>query len=187
MKDLNSLYQSFETGIRSAKAVDPKLYLKSIGLDFTELRIGFNSGQFHHREEQKIKDHYESLGLLTKSDAGVNQEGLTAYSVFGRYGIIFPLMDKHNQVVNFFAIRFKMVTPQEDYLNQSGLYPCYPNPNTKTLYIVPTILDAASLLQCKALENKEAVLALHDGKLMPQHIEAINLLEHLERIIIIKR
>jgi hypothetical protein len=187
MKGLNDIYTSFETGIRSAKAVDPKLYLKSIGLDYTELRIGFNSGQFHHREEQKIKDHYESLGLLTKSDAGVKQEGLTAYTVFGRYGIVFPLFNQQNQVVNFFAIRFKMVTPQEDYLNESGLYPCYPNPNTKTLYIVPTILDAASLLQSKALENKESVLALHEGKLLPQHREAISQLEHLERIIIIKR
>jgi hypothetical protein len=187
MKDLNSLYQSFETGIRSAKAVEPKRYLESIGLDYTELRIGFNSGQFHHREEQTLKDHYESLGLLTKSDSGVNKEGLTAYTVFGRYGIIFPLMDKQNQVVNFFAIRFKMTSPKENYLNDSGLYPCYPHPTTKTLYITPTILDAASLLQSKALENKQAVLALHDGKLLPQHREAINQLEHLEHIIIIKR
>lgn len=187
MKDLNSLYQSFETGIRSAKAVEPKRYLESIGLDYTELRIGFNSGQFHHREEQKLKDHYENLGLLTKSDVGVNKEGLTAYTVFGRYGIIFPLMDKHNQVVNFFAVRFKMATPLENYLNNDGLYPNYPNPNTKTLYIVPTILDGASLLQSKALENRESVLALHDGKLLPQHKEAISQLEYLEQIIIIKR
>lgn len=187
MKDLHSLYHSFETGIRSSKAVDPKRYLQSIGLDYTELRIGFNSGQFHHRQPQEFKNHFESLGVLTKSDAGVNQEGLTAYTIFGRYGIIFPLMDKQNQVVNFFAIRFKMATPSEEYLNEEGLYPCYPNPNTKTLYIVPTVLDGASLLQSKALENKEAVLALHDGKMLPQHREAISQLEHLEHIIIIKR
>lgn len=187
MKDLNSLYQSFETGIRSAKAVDPKRYLESIGLNYNELRIGFNSGQFHHRQPQEFKDHFESLGMLTKSDVGVNQEGLTAYTVFGRIGVIFPLFNQQNQVVNFFAVRFKMATPQEDYLNEKGLYPCYPNPNTKTLYIVPTILDGASLLQSKALENRESVLALHDGKLLPQHKEAISQLEFLERIIIIKR
>ncbi len=187
MKDLHHLYLSFETGIRSAKAVDPKRYLESIGLNYNELRIGFNSGQFHHREEQSIKDHYESLGLLTKSDAGVNQEGLMAYKVFGRYGIVFPLFNQQNHVVNFFAIRFKMASPKEEYLNDSGLYPFYPNPNTKTLFITPTILDAASLLQSKALENKQAVLALHDGKLLPQHEDAICQLEHLEQIIIIKR
>lgn len=187
MRDLNDLYKSFETGIRSAKAIDPKTYLKSIGLDYTELRIGFNSGQFHHRQTQEIKDHFESLGLLTKSDAGVKQEDLTAYTVFGRYAIIFPLMDKQNHVVNFFAIRFKLETPKEEYLNEKGLYPCYPNPNTKRLFIVPTVLDGASLLQSKALENKETVLALYDGKLLPQHLEAIAELENLEEIIIVKR
>lgn len=187
MKDLHSLYLSFETGIRSSKAVDPKRYLERIGLNYTELRIGFNSGQFHHRQPQEFKDHFESLGMLTKSDAGVNQEGLIPYSVFGRYGVVFPLMDKHNQVVNYFAIRFKMASPIEEYLNDSGLYPSYPHPSTKTLYIVPTVLDGASLLQSKALENKETVLALHDGKLLPQHREAISQLEHLEQIIIIKR
>lgn len=187
MKNLDELYTSFETGIRSAKAIEPKLYLKDIGLDYTELRIGFNSGQFHHREEQEVKDHYESLGLLTKSDVGVREEGLIAYTVFGRYGIIFPLMDKQNKVVNFFAIRFKMASPQEDYLNDKGLYPSYPHPNTKRLFIVPTVLDGASLLQSKALENKEAVLALQDGKLLPQHLEAIQELKNLEEIIMVKR
>lgn len=187
MKDLHSLYQSFETGIRSAKAVDPKLYLKNIGLDYTELRIGFNSGQFHHRQPQEIKDHFERLGLLTKSDAGVNSNDLTAYTVFGRYGIIFPLVNEQNHVVNFFAIRFKMATPQENYLNDKGVYPCYPHPSTKTLFLVPTILDAASLLQSKALENKEAVMALHEGRLLSQHVEAIKGLDQLEHIIMIKR
>jgi hypothetical protein len=187
MKGLNELYRSFETGIRSSKAVDPKRYLESIGLDYTQLRIGFNSGQFHHRRPQEIKDNFEAMGMLTKSDVGVNQEGLMAYTVFGRYGVIFPLMNEQHQIVNFFAVRFKMASPKEDYLNDQGLYPCYPHPGTKKLFIVPTVLDGASLLQSKALENKEAVLALHDGKWLPQHREAIDQLEQLEQIIIIKR
>ncbi|WP_406845475.1 hypothetical protein [Flavobacterium soyae] len=49
---LETLFQSFETGIRSSKAIKPKEYLKNRGLDFAELRIGFNSGQFHHGESQ---------------------------------------------------------------------------------------------------------------------------------------
>lgn len=36
---LETLFQSFETGIRSSKATKPKEYLKKIGLDYTELRI----------------------------------------------------------------------------------------------------------------------------------------------------
>ena len=56
METLESLFQSFETGIRMAKAEKPREYLKSIGLDYNELRIGFNSGQFHHNREQEFKD-----------------------------------------------------------------------------------------------------------------------------------
>lgn len=187
LRGLPEIFRSFETGIRSSKAVDPKIYLEKIGLDYNELRIGFNSGQLHHRQPQELKNRYEQLGLLTKSDANVREENMTAYTVFGRKGIIFPLFNEQNVIVNFFAVRFKMAIPQEDYLNDRGVYPCYPHPSTKKLFIVPTILDGASLLQSKALENKEAVLALHNGKMLPQHWEAINSLEYLEEIILIKR
>ena len=186
MKNLDQLFQSFETGIRSAKADKPKEYLKSIALDYTTLRIGFNSGQFHHRETQELKHHYEALGLLTKSDVGVREKDMVAYTVFGRYGLIFPLMDKTGQIVNYFAVRFDMATKREDYLNNIGLYPNYPHNSTKRLFITPTLMDAASLLQSKALDQREAVLALHNGKLLPQHLEAIETLNDLEEIIIIK-
>ena len=144
MKTLGQLFQSFETGIRSSKADKPKQYLKNINLDYSDMRIGFNSGQFHHRETQEAKEHYEALGLLKKSDAAVRED---------------------------FALRFDMATPIEEYLNESGLYPHYPHINSKRLFITPTLIDAASLLQSKALDKREAVLALHNGKLMPQHLE----------------
>lgn len=186
MKDLNQLFLSFETGIRSGKADKPKQYLKSIGLDYNNLRIGFNSGQFHHRETQEVKDHYEGLGVLVKSDVGVREKDMTAYTVFGRYGLIFPLTDRKGVIVNYYALRFDMATPQEDYLNGEGLYPSYPHTSTKRLFITPTLMDAASLLQSKALDQREAVLALHNGELLAQHLEAIESLKELEEIIIIK-
>ncbi|MDQ6470073.1 hypothetical protein RB619_05400 [Flavobacterium sp. LHD-80] len=183
---LETLFQSFETGIRSSKAIKPKDYLKSIGLDYAELRIGFNSGQFHHRESQESKDEFEALGMLKKSDAGVRQQDLTAYTAFGRYGLIFPLLDKENRIVNYFAVRFNLETPKEEYLNNDGIYPAYPSANTKRLYLAPTVIDCASLLQSKALQNRDAVMAMHNGELLPQHMEALKSLYELEEIIIIK-
>ncbi|RZJ36580.1 MAG: hypothetical protein EOO51_00225 [Flavobacterium sp.] len=187
MKDLDQLFQSFETGIRSVKAAKPKEYLKSIGLDYNELRIGFNSGQFHHGKPQQVKDHFEALGVLKKSDMGVRDTSMTAYTVFGRYGIVFPLFDSENKVVNLYAQRFDMATPIAEYLNKKGLYPSYPTLNTKRLYIAPTLMDAASLLQSKALDHREAVLALHDGEFLNQHKQAVESLKELEQIIILKR
>jgi hypothetical protein len=186
MKDLNKIFESFQTGIRSGKADKPKEYLKTIGLDYNTLQIGFNSGQFHHRKSQEFRDHCEQLGLLTKSGANVRNEDMTAYTVFGREGLIFPLIDKTGRIVNFFAIRFKMSTPKEEYLNKEGLYPSYPHSSTKRLFITPTLMDAASLMQSKALDQREAVLALHDGELLPQHLEAVEALKELDEIIIIK-
>jgi hypothetical protein len=42
-------------------------------------------------------------------------------------------------------------------------------------------------MQSKTLENREAVIALHNGELLQQHLEAIKSLHELEEIIIIKR
>lgn len=187
MKTLEKLFQSFETGIRNGKSVKPKEYLKSIGLSYNDLRIGFNSGQFHHGVTQEVKEQFKALGVIKKSLTAVaKRKDLTAYTVFGQYGVVFPLMNNENEIVNFFAIRFDMATPKEEYLNSEGIYPKFPNANTKRLYITQTLIGCASLLQSKALENKEAVLALHNGELLPQHLEAIKSLHELEEIIIIK-
>ncbi|MNQ84347.1 hypothetical protein D3C85_994730 [compost metagenome] len=124
--------------------------------------------------------------MLKKSDAGVRQQDLTAYTAFGRYGLIFPLVDKENTIVNYFAVRFNLETPKEEYLNSEGIYPAYPNPLTKRLYLAPTVVDCASLMQSKALENRDAVMAMHNGELLPQHLEAVKSLCELEEIIILK-
>lgn len=187
MQNLEDLFQSFETGIRSIKATKPKEYLNSLGLDYAELRIGFNSGQFHHNKDQGFKDRFEALGMLKKSEAGVQKSTMIPYTVFGRYGVVFPLQNKENRIVNYFAVRFDLKSPAEEYLNEDGIYPSYPDALTKKLYLVPTVIDAASLIQSKALENKDAVMALQNGLLLPQHLEAIRNLNELEEIIIIKR
>lgn len=184
MKNLDQLFQSFENGMKSAAKA--KQYLKEIGLDSGIIRIGYNSAQFHHGKTQELKEHYESLGILKKNGKAIKQ-GETAYTVFGSRGLIFPLVDNENMIVNYFAYRFELSAPTEEYLNMSGLYPSYPNQATKRLFITPTLMDGASLLQSKALDQREAILALHNGELLPQHIEAIKELRELEEIIIIKR
>jgi hypothetical protein len=188
METLNTLFESFETGIRNGKSVKPKEYLKSIGLSYNDLRIGFNSGQFHHRDSQEVKDQYEKLGVIKKSLTAVaNRKDSTAYTTFGQYGIVFPLMDKQNEIVNYFAIRFDMARPVEEYLNNKGIYPSYPHRKTKRLFITPTLMDCASFIQSKALDQREAVMALQNGKFLPQHQEAIEQLTELEEIVILKR
>lgn len=187
METLETLFRSFETGIRSAKALKPKEYLKSIGLEYSDIRIGFNSGQFHHRKTLKTKDQFEKLGVLTKSDVAVRDDSMTAYTVFGRYGLIFPLVNQEKNIVNYYALRFDLHEQKQEYLNSEGIYPAYPHPLTKKLYLAPTVIECASLIQSKVLDQREAVIALHDGELLEQHLEIIRSLYELEEIIIFKR
>jgi hypothetical protein len=185
MENLNTIFQSFEIGIRSIKAVKPRNYLNSIGLDYNEIRIGFNSGQFHHRKPQEIREIYIQLGLLSKSKVRLNKSISESFTVFGNYGIIFPLVNKNKQIVNLFALRFDLSKPSSSFLNNLGIYPSFPSILTKKLYITNSIVDCASLIQSKTLENRDSVMSLHDGQILPQHIEAINMLPHLEEIILI--
>ena len=185
MKDLEQLYKTFETGIKTA--LKPRQYLNEIGLDFEHLQIGYNSGQFHHGKPQEHKDSFENLGILKKFNTPPNKDAKSAYTVFGSRGLIFPLKDSDGIIINYFALRFDLDSPKEEYLNSSGVYPKYPDQNVKKLFIVPSVIDAASLLQSGVLEKGEAVIALHAGELLEQHKHAISGIEGLEKIIIIKR
>lgn len=183
---LGRLFESFTTGIRSVKTVEPRKYLESIGLDYQKLNIGFSSGQFHHRKDDAWRQPFVELGVLTPSDAPVNQPDRVAYTCFGFYGVVFPMKDYLGKIVNMYAIRFRLETPAHQYLNSFGIYPGYPPPLTRRLYVTTTVLEAASLIQSDVLEGREAVVALHDGLWLGQHDDVIRGLEELEEIIFIK-
>jgi hypothetical protein len=183
---LKMLFQSFVVGIRNFRATSPRAWLESKGLSYDDLQIGFCSGQFAHRQSDEFKKRFMEIGVLVPSKAPVREPQLKAYTVFGSYGIVFPLKNEKGEMVNLFAIRIEVKKDRTEYLNQDGLYPGYPAPFTKRLFITSTVLDAASLLQSKVMENRDAVLSLFDGELKEQHIQAIKGLNHLEEIIFIK-
>lgn len=54
METLETLFLSFETGIRMAKAEKPREYLKSIGLDYNELRIGFKFRTISSQQRPRV-------------------------------------------------------------------------------------------------------------------------------------
>jgi hypothetical protein len=182
---LKNLFTSFTTGIRAKKSTQPREWLQQRELSYNDLQIGFNSGQFHHRKDENFRQGYVDIGVLTESDAPVKEEGMKAYTCFGHYGIVFPLLNEHGEIVNLFAIRIKIKNETPAYLNQDGLYPCYPNQFTKRLFITETVMDAASLLQSKVLQRGDEVLALFEGEIKQQHIDAIKKINQLQEIIFI--
>ena len=97
---------------------------------------------------------------------------------------MFPLRNINNDIVNFYAIGLKH--HKNSFLNHHGLYPAYPHEQTKKLFVTDTILDCATLMESKVMDNREAVIALYDGLLLDQHIEVIQSLQHLSEIVHIK-
>jgi energy-coupling factor transporter ATP-binding protein EcfA2 len=183
---LKSLFQSFTNGLRNFKATVPREYLASIGLDNSKLEIGFNSSQWHHRKDEVWRKPYIDLGLLTLSDAPVNDPSRTAYTCFGAYSLVFPLKNEQGEIVNLFMHRFKLNVPAGAFLNNDGIYPNYPKPLTKRLFIVKDVIDTATLLQSGVLENRDSVMSFFDGELLEHQVKAISELEDLEQIILIE-
>lgn len=176
------IHRSVSNGIRSAKAGVPREWLKQRGLSIEATRACFNSGQMHHRKPDAFRAELMSVGFMSESDVPTNM-GQKAYTVFGNYAILFPLRNEHSKVVNFYAMGIK--NNKCGFMNEQGIYPCYPHATTKKLYITSTVIEAATMLESKLLDNREAVMALYDGEFKPQHLEAIKKLTDLKEVLMI--
>jgi DNA primase len=186
---LEKMFLSFRKGLLSSPPA--KEYCSSRNLDFDKLEVGFNSGQFHHgsrRDEQLIQKCLE-IGLLTL--AGTNSRtGGQAYKPFGNRCILFPLKNKENKIVSFY-FRSVLVPPsgaegaKHFYLkNRQGLYPNYPNPDTKKLLLTEAIIDTASLLQIDEIKENYTLLTCYGTNgLNDEILNAIKPLKQLEEII----
>lgn len=180
------LYRTFQHGIRSGKAQVPRAYLKQLGLDYLTLNLGFNSGQFHHRQPLAYKQQYAGIGILTLNEkVGVNKKGRVPYTCFGAYSIVYPLKNEQGEIVNLYADRFKLDRPKQSYLYpHEGIFPHYPNVHTTTLYLCDNILETASFIQLNLLKHQEAVISLFDGKLTPEIQRALSQLSHLNKVVV---
>lgn len=177
------IYRSMCNGIRAAKSGAPKQWLATKGLSAEATGASFNSGQIHHRKDQAFKAALAEVGFMQRSLAPVNCD-TTAYTVFGIFSVMFPLRNPQEEIVNFFSIRIR--SGNKAYMNQEpGLYPGYPHKHTKKLFVVNSIMDAATLLEARILDNRESVMALHEGKFLPEHEAAIKALKELKELVYI--
>lgn len=185
IKILTKMFTYFNNAIHNSKPA--KAYLEKRSLDPQKIEVGYNSGQFHHgsrRDEQLIQQCVQ-YGLLL--DKGLtSRTGKKAYSVFGKWCICFALKNKANEITGLY---FRSIIDNKQskhyYLrNRKGLYPNYPNPNTKKLILTESIIDAASLLQIETLTKEYEVLACYGTNGLNEEIlNAIKELTQLKEII----
>jgi DNA primase catalytic core len=160
------------------KAVD---YTESRAINYKLHEIGFNTGDWHHKLNEK---HFiascEQYGLLKAKPAG-------GFTTWAKDCIIFPLKNQENKIISLYG---RSITNNDDsrhfYLqNREGLYPGYPSLQTKKLIIVESIIDAASLLQQKEISEQFTILSLYGTNgLTDEHQAAIASLPQLEELIL---
>ncbi len=186
---LGNMYQYFKNAVHSSKPA--KEYLQTRNLDFKKIEVGYNAGQFHHgtrKEETLINQCLEYGLLIDKGNKG--RTGELAYNVFGKWGIVFALKNKENQVTGLY-FRSTLVPPlggegaKHFYLkNRTGIYPNYPKLTTKKLILTESIIDCASLLQIDEVTNNYSVLACFGTNGLNEEVQnAIKELQQLEEII----
>jgi DNA primase len=188
---LEIMFKSFRKGLINSQPA--KDYCKKRNLDHTKLEISFNSGQFHHgeRRTEELINNSLAVGLLL--DNGLKTStGDIAYSIFGKYSLVFALKNKENEIVSFYFRNILAPSPsgrvgegKHFYLkNRSGLYPNYPKPKTKKLILTESIIDCASLLQIDEIVKNYSVLACYGTNGLNEEIQkAILELTELEEII----
>lgn len=182
---LGSMFQYFKNAVHSSKPA--KEYLQTRNLDFKKIEVGYNGGQFHHgtRKEETLINQCLEYGLLIDKNI-LGRTGEKAYNVFGKWGIVLALRNKENQVTGlYFRSTLDKENAKHFYLkNRQGLYPNYPNINTKKLILTESIIDAASLLQTDEITKNHSVLACYGTNGLNEEIQnVIKELSQLEEII----
>lgn len=182
---LQKMFLSFRKGLFNSNPA--KEYSQSRNLDFETLEIGFNSGQFHHgtRKDEKLINDCLHYGLLTLGGTN-SRTGGQAYKPFGNRCIVFPLRNRENDIVSLY---FRSTINDKDqkhyYLkNRQGLYPGYPNPDTRKLILTEAVIDTAALLQTEAVSQNYTLLTCYGTNgLTEEVLNAIKPLKQLEEII----
>ncbi|MBN2660735.1 MAG: toprim domain-containing protein [Tannerellaceae bacterium] len=208
---LTRIFAYFQNGLNSSVAKRPKEYLQERGLSPLgetacpernvsggkgALELGYNSGQFHHRNklsEEDLKACIEA-GLLIPYKGSVPNANGTTYTTFAKDCIIFPLKDRNGNIVSLYG---RSITNNDKskpapkgsgrhyYLkDRKGLYPNYPEQETTKLILTEAIIDAATLIQITEIVNEYEILSCYGTNgLTEEHKQAIKELQNLEEII----
>ena len=194
---LTKIFSYFQNGLNSPVSERPKEYLQSRNLWpvlSSEVEMGYNSGQFHHRGrlgETDLKACIKAGLLIPYKGHNPNADGIT-YTAFAKDCIIFPLKDRQNRIVSLYGRAIGSTAAMHGgpkgkhyYLkDRQGLYPHYPKPETTKLILTEAIIDAATLLQIPEITVDYEILSCYGTNgLTGEHLQAIKELKRLEEII----
>jgi DNA primase len=184
---LTKMFAYFKNAVYNSKP--SRDYITSRSLDHHVIDIGYNTAQFHHgkRRDETLIKHCVQYGLLRETTmiSGKAKDD-KAYNVFGKWCIVFALRNRASQVTGLYFRSTINDTDQKHYYlkDRQGLYPHYPNAETKKLILTEAIIDAATLLQLDTITANYSVLACYGTNgLTEEHEQAIKELQQLDEVI----
>ena len=189
---ISKIFTSFRKGLQSNLAKNPSEYLQQRSLNSELLEVGYNSGQFHHRNRLSEEDFKAciNVGLLVPYKGYTPNGNKQVYTAFANNCIIFPLKNKQNKVVSIYGRSLSEKKGEKHYYlkSRSGLYPGYLCPETKPvtrrLLLTEAIIDAATLLQLPKISQEYEILALYGTNgLTEEHKQTIKEAKNLTEII----
>ena len=172
MQIIETVFQSFQQSLRSSSPT--KNWLKEKKIDHKKIAVGYDTGK-HHRaqEEEYIKN------CLKNNILEIN--GTKGYRSFAKGKVIFPLLDKQNQIINLFAQPVQGIETGYYLKEDLGYYPKYPDLETRHLVFAENIKDGAIALS-KQNQIKCSLLALDEGIFSDRHKEALMQLVSIQKI-----
>jgi DNA primase len=184
---LTKMFTYFKNAVYNAKTA--QAYINGRSLDHNTIEIGYNAAQFHHgnRKDETLLKNCVQYGLLKPTNRmNARDKETNVYNVFGKFCIAFALKNKQNQVSGlYFRSTINDTDQKHFYLkDRQGLYPSYPNPDTKRLILTEAIIDAATLLQVDAITSEYSVLSCYGTNgFTEEHERAVRELAQLEEVV----
>jgi DNA primase len=151
-------------------------YAAERGLDFETLKIGFSNEKVPPTWNNNYKASAEAIGLISKSRDG--------YGNRFKNCLVFTLQNAQGHPVGIYG---RGLDKGHYYLPgpHQGLYPKYPDNDTRKLILAEAIIDAATLYQDEAITKDYSILACYGTNGFTQeHEQAIKALQHLEEVIL---
>ncbi|MFM8911880.1 MAG: toprim domain-containing protein, partial [Flammeovirgaceae bacterium] len=184
---LTKMFTYFKNAVYNAKTA--QAYINARSLDYNQIEIGYNAAQFHHgnRKDETLLKNCVEYGLLKPTNrTNARDKETNVYNVFGKFCIAFALRNKANQVSGlYFRSTINDTDQKHFYLkDRQGLYPSYPNADTKKLILTEAIIDAATLMQVDTITADYSILSCYGTNgFTDEHGKAISELAQLEEVI----
>jgi DNA primase len=158
-----------------------RVYATERGLDWQALKLGFTGDKVPEAWGKEYKESAAAIGLVGKTADG-------RYLNRFKNCLVFTMQNAQGHAVGIYGRSVGEDAAGKHYYlpgPHQGLYPEYPNANTKKIILTEAIIDAATLHQHTSIASGYTVLACYGTNGFTQeHEQAIKELKQLEEVVL---